>query len=128
MSKHAISTFELADGQLIFSVDEKINQERRIYPNHPHNMIDIVSKDADGNDVIPSAGWYKVYASISKDGAYFGIEDGGIIEASKTGGSMMVDGEAMGASFAGNATRIKVVADGIVGAVSAKVTVNQNDA
>ena len=104
--------------------DESVKD--RIKIGLAHTFIDIVSLDAEGLPVTPSAGTYSVYVKTTEMGGFKSVTDNGTINANLTGGSTLGDGVEIGASFSGNPLEIKVVPDSIVGAVSYKVSINQN--
>lgn len=98
-----------------------------IDPNLVHNFVDITSLDGLGGDpVTPSSGDFNIFVETVPNGGFHALSDNGTISAALTGGSSIVDGTPIRASFAANPNRIKIVPVAVVGAVAYRVSVTQN--
>tara|TARA_R110002096_G_scaffold16230_1_gene55519 strand:+ start:302 stop:1432 length:1131 start_codon:yes stop_codon:yes gene_type:complete len=87
------------------------------------NWINVVSLDSSGDPVIPVSGQYLVYVKTSNNTGFERVNRP--IEARKTGGSLMVDGEELGAFYGATLQEIKVVPVDVVGVDSYEVHVRQ---
>ena len=117
---------DLIANTIIFD-SEIDSQDKNIEVGLAHNFVDIVSLDGvDGMPVIPGAGTYNIYYQDTINGGFKTISDNGYLDATKTGGIALSDGEQIGASFAGNPLKIKVVPNGVTLAAAYKVEIKQN--
>ena len=112
----------------IFYANDTDERTDRLDPAYLQNFIEIISMDAGGNAVVPTAGTYTVTAKLVKGGNYRSLSDGGTIDATTTGGDAMADGVGTSSSFVGNAIEIKVVADSVDVATQFYAVVSQNSA
>jgi hypothetical protein len=114
-------------GSTIIFDSETDEQYQNIDIGMPHNFVDVVSlSELGGSPVIPDAGFYNIYYQDTLDGGFKSISDNGNLDATKTGGSSLPDGDCLGASFAGNPLKIKVVPDGVTVATAYRVEIKQN--
>ena len=113
----------LVGNEVIFTDGSGINQ---LDPNLPHNFVDIVSLDAQGEPVTPGAGTYTITVQDFREGGFKTVADGGTVTAAETGGTTLVDGVQCSASFRANPLSVKVVPAGVTVAVSYRVSIRQN--
>ncbi len=108
--------------EALFTIQNS-NLAESLSPTLSFNWVNVVSLDASGDPVIPSAGEYLVYVKTSDNTGFERVNRP--IRASKTGGSLMPDGNELGAFYGATLQEIKVVPNGVVGVDSYEVHVRQ---
>lgn len=113
--------------QTILFTAETDAEFEAISPSYGYNLIDIISLDGlNGSPVIPTTGSYNVFARTDKDGGFKLLTDNGSLDATKTGGSALADGVAVGASFIDFPLEFKIVPTGVDVAVAYRVHIRQS--
>lgn len=114
----------LVSVETLFSFKDD-DERKQILSDLPFNYVDIVCLDANSDPVIPTEGEFLVYAKSSEDAGFESFNRP--IPAVNCGGELLDDGDQVGAFFGSSALEIKIVPVGIVGAVSYKAYVRQNN-
>ena len=104
MSMIRLSKSALINQSISFTASDGVN------PHYMANFIDIISLDGvDGSPVIPTIGAFEIYAKTDIDGGFKKLPNRGSLDATKTGGSALADGLAVGATFEGFPLEFKIV-------------------
>lgn len=115
----------LIGASILFVNSDKENEFESISPSFPFNSIDIISLDVSGNPVTPTTGFYQILVKTDVNGGFKTLSSNGQLDATLTGGSLLVDGEAFSIDFIGLPIEIKIVPVGVDVAVSYRVLIKQ---
>lgn len=114
-------------GQTIIFDHQTDDETDKIIHSHAMNHIDIISLDGlNGSPVIPTVGTFSIYVKTDEDGGFKSVPDNGLLSATKTGGSLLADGVAVGSNFVGFPLAIKIVPNGVDVAVAYRVSIKQS--
>ena len=123
---NSIEKEALIGATITFDADAD-SEHQKVRPELPHVFVDVISLDGvGGSPVTPTVGTYNIFYRDTKNGGFKTIADNGALDATKTGGSGLADGLAIGASFSGNPLGIKVVPAGVDVAAAYRVSIRQN--
>lgn len=125
MTKRTVTKIIPFDEDIIFTTDDIIISDR-LSSELAHNFITITSLDGSKEPIIPTDGTYDSFVEAAPRAGFQQIQNNGTIDAKLTGGTAMPLGESVSADYASNTNRIRINANGILGALFYEVTILQN--